>query len=70
MSLAAGRSQISALTKELLNRWQQTKENWRDEKSLDFQSKYMEPLDTQVNAAIAAIEKLDKVLNKVRSDCE
>ena len=50
--------------------WQQTKERWMDAKSLDFEHKYMDDLITSADAAMEVIDQLDKLINKIRSDCE
>ena len=70
MSLNADKSRLDSLTRELARHWAQTKDDWRDAKSLEFEQKFMEGLLTAVNVTIANIEKLDSVLAKVRNDCE
>ena len=50
--------------------WDKTKEHWRDSKSAEFEHKYLEELPGQVAAAIAAMEDMEMLLKKVRSDCE
>ena len=70
MSLGASRNQLMTVTKLLAGQWQQTRNHWLDAKSQEFDRRYMEALQAQVTAALGAIEKLDKVLAKVRSDCE
>jgi hypothetical protein len=70
MSVSAGRSKLAALTHELAAQWQQTKESWRDAKSLEFEQKYLNELFTTVNAAVIRTEELAKILAKIRSDCE
>jgi len=61
---------LAALTRDLLNQWEQTKESWRDDKSKEFESRYLVHLDAEVATALDAIEKLDELVSKVRSDCE
>lgn len=58
-----------AITKELSYQWQQTKERWSDAKSKEFEKKYLEELFGGVDKAIIVIEDLDKLVNKIRSDC-
>jgi hypothetical protein len=70
MNLGARRSQLATLAKELHGHWGETKTHWRDVRSQEFEARYLEPLETQLNAALTAIEKLEGVLKKVRSDCE
>lgn len=70
MSLTANRARLSALTKSLLVEWDQTKETWRDAKSQEFEHRYLEELRSNVERASVIIEQLDKLVTKVRSDCE
>jgi len=61
---------IGALTKDLVNRWQQTRESWRDDKALEFERQYIEELTSGVDKAMQVIDQLDKLMAKIRSDCE
>jgi len=61
---------LAALTKELLNRWQQTRECWMDTKAREFDERYMLELESRVKSATTSIANLEAVLRKVRSDCE
>ena len=70
MSLAASRAQLARRTKELNVSWEQTKNYWRDAKAREFESKYIASLPDAVNASVTIIEELDKILNKIRKDCE
>lgn len=70
MSLRVSRTQLAALTKNLAAQWEQAREHWRDEKSAEFQARYLDPLHTELSAALAAMDKLEGVLGKIRSDCE
>ena len=59
-----------ALTRALNQEWQQTKECWRDAKCEEFERKYIQELMTGVDRAVTVIEQLDKVITKIRKDCE
>ena len=63
-------SKLMAITKELSNQWQQTREYWRDEKSQEFDRQYMQELLASVDRAVGVIEQLDKLISKIRTDCE
>jgi len=55
----------------LLNlEWEKTKEHWRDTKSIEFEHHYLEDMPGQVAAAISAMEELEALMKKVRTDCE
>jgi hypothetical protein len=70
MSASTCKSRLTAAAKELALRWQETKNGWGDEKSLEFERKYLQELFLRVDKTVAVVEKLDELLKKVRSDCE
>jgi len=70
MSVRGSRTQLATLTRDLLNHWDQTKDQWRDRRSEEFGADYLEPLEVQVAATLTAIDKLDQLMAKVRNDCE
>jgi hypothetical protein len=70
MSLNSNKARIVTATQELRVKWAQTKEVWRDEKSQEFEAKYLAPLTGGVTAACEVIDQLDKLIDKVRNDCE
>jgi len=70
MSASANGARLAALTKELLVRWQHTREYWRDNKAREFEERYLLELESTVNSAITGIANLESVLRKIRSDCE
>ena len=70
MITSADGARLAALTKELLNRWQQTREYWMDAKAREFDERYMLELESMVRSATASIANLQGIIHKVRSDCE
>ncbi len=66
----ANGTRLSAVTKELWNQWLQTREYWQDAKSEEFQRRYLDDLVASVDKAVTVIEQLDKLVNKIRKDCE
>ena len=70
MNLSATRTRLETLAKELHRSWEETKGEWRDRKAEEFEHQFLEDLMLQVEKTTAAIEKLDQLLTKVRSDCE
>ena len=70
MSLSAAKARLDALTRDLVARWKLTRESWRDARSLDFEQKYMDELVSGVNKATVQIQELEKLLLRIRNDCE
>ena len=70
MSLHSTRTRLTALTKQLSLRWNETREHWQDAKAEEFEKRYLEELFSRVNVAASSIETLDQALTKIRRDCE
>jgi len=70
MNLSGNKAQITGSTKELLVRWSETKNFWRDGKTQEFEEKYILELTARVAKTITIIDKLDEVLQKVHHDCD
>ena len=70
MSVSSNGTRLSAVTKELLNQWRDTRESWRDAKSGNFEKRYMEELFAGVDTTGTVVEQLDKILKKIRNECE
>ena len=61
---------MESLTKELRVHWQQTKEYWSDDKSREFEKKFLEELFASVDRSVVVIDQLDKLILKIKKDCE
>ena len=70
MTVTGSKSRLTGASKELALKWEDTKTYWRDEKSAEFERKYLQELFIGIDRAVTVIEKMDELLKKVRSDCE
>ena len=68
--MKASSNRLSGITKELRAQWQDTKAYWKDAKSQEFERRYMEELLASVDRAVTVIDQLDKLVSKIRKDCE
>jgi hypothetical protein len=68
MSAAGGK--LGAVTKVLSTQWQDTKHYWKDSKCEEFERQYLDELFTSVDKAIGIMEQVEKLVAKIRSDCE
>ena len=68
--MSANGARLEALTKELRVQWLRTKEYWSDAKSAEFERKYLEELFSSVDRAVLVIDQLDKLISKIKKDCE
>ncbi|MEO6052426.1 MAG: hypothetical protein ABIP97_00285 [Chthoniobacterales bacterium] len=70
MSTHVSATTLIQAMKEITRSWEDTRTHWRDVKSQEFEQKYLEELPHHIARAGAAIEELNGILRKVRSDCE
>jgi hypothetical protein len=63
-------AKLMALTRALVQEWNQTKECWRDAKCEEFERRYIQELTAGVDRAVTVIDQLDKLITKIRKDCE
>ena len=70
MSLTGNKSRMQGLTKEILLRWADMKNHWRDARSAEFERRFMQELAPRVNQAATAIDKLEELFNRIRKECE
>jgi hypothetical protein len=70
MNLSGQKSRLLALTKQISLDWTETQNHWSDSRSREFDSRHMTELFANVERASIMLDKLEALLNKVRSDCE
>lgn len=70
MSLNHSKGRLVGLSRDLLRIWQETQDSWRDQKGREFDAVYMQPMLDAVDHAATAIDDLDKILSKLKDDCE
>tara|TARA_R110002096_G_scaffold91625_7_gene207274 strand:- start:12141 stop:12353 length:213 start_codon:yes stop_codon:yes gene_type:complete len=70
MNMNASKARLAGSTKELSRKWEATRAYWRDQKALEFEARYLSGLFENVDTAVTVIDKLDKIVAKVRKDCE
>jgi hypothetical protein len=63
-------SRLSAVTRDLFERWRQTRATWRDARAIQFEKDYLEPLEDAVKSAVRGITELEALLTHIRRDCE
>ena len=68
--MKASGSRLAGVTKELRAQWQDTKSYWKDATSQEFEHRYMEELLASVDRTVTVIDQLDKLVTKIRQDCE
>ena len=70
MNISGNGKMLVTATKDLSLRWAETREAWQDARSREFEQKFLAELMASVERAAPVFDDLDKVISKVRSDCE
>lgn len=70
MSVSANAKVILTATRELARRWDQTKEQWSDAKSAEFERVYLSELFSGVERVGPLMEELDRLIASVKNQCE
>jgi hypothetical protein len=70
MSVQDGRGQMGKAMKMLMARWNDTKSQWNDSMSHNFEKNRLEPMEADMRSAAAAMDHMAQILNQVRRDCQ
>ncbi|MEN6336402.1 MAG: hypothetical protein ABFE01_19280 [Phycisphaerales bacterium] len=69
MSTADSRAKLVQATKKLLSDWQRVREAWRDDNCVQFDKKYVAPLEASIRAATMAMERVAGLIDRAEHDC-
>jgi hypothetical protein len=69
MGVYEGRGQLAKGIKELLSRWAETKGDWDDSVSQNFEKRFLIMLEMDVRSATSAMDSMAQILAAVRRDC-
>ena len=67
--LSSSIGQLRRATKELGEKWEQTKEFWDDQASKEFEETYLQPLLPTMTLTMNSVQKLEEILRKAEKDC-
>jgi hypothetical protein len=70
MGVYEGRGQLAKAIKNLMHRWQETRSSWNDAAAVQFEKKFIEPIEIDLRNAGGAMDHMATVLTQVRRDCE
>ena len=70
MSVNSYKLRLLSITEELAAQWEQTHEKWGDAKAHEFEQKYIAELLASVDRAATVMDEMDKLITKIRRDCE
>ena len=70
MNISSNGKLLASATKDLSVRWSETTDAWKDTKAREFEKRYLAELISSVERAVPVFDDLDKLVSRVRSDCE
>ncbi len=70
MSSSGSRGLLTQATRQLLSRWEDTRNSWRDQKAAEFESLYLAEISINLNSTLRVLEELDILLEKIHADCD
>lgn len=68
--MTGAQNRLVILTRELLSAWGETRQDWRDEKAIEFEKRFLDELNTSVNAAVTNIDSLERILKQIHAECD
>ncbi len=68
--MTGAQNRLVILTRELLSAWGETRQDWRDEKAIEFEKRFLDELSTSVNAAVTNIDSLERILKQIHAECD
>ena len=68
--MTGAQNRLVILTRELLSAWGETRQDWRDEKAIEFEKRVLDELNTSVNAAVTNIDSLERILKQIHAECD
>ena len=70
MTTQGSASQLESAWRDLAAAWQHTCDDWRDAKSAEFETRFLEKLPGLIMGARQAMEEIDVLLRKMHHDCQ
>jgi hypothetical protein len=70
MSMNSAHNRLKRAERDLLAKWDLTRQYWSDDKSREFADRHLEPLLKRSRAAHDALVNFETILTALRHDCE
>ena len=61
---------LAAALQNLTIAWEEVRGHWRDAKCAEFEERYLKELPSRATQAAAIMADIEKILKKVKHDCE
>ena len=70
MGVYESRGQLAKSMKDLTDRWSDTKMDWDDVVSENFEKRFLAPLEADLRNATGAMDHMAQLLTQIRRDCQ
>lgn len=70
MSAQTSKARLAGLLKQLALEWEQVRGTWTDAKAGEFHQRYMADLMAEGEKTLTALDNLEKLIQKMKDDCE
>jgi hypothetical protein len=70
MSMNSAHNRLKRAERDLIVKWDATRQYWHDEKAREFAEHHLEPLLSRARAAHDALVNFETILNVLRHECE
>ena len=70
MNLTANGKVLVTATTNLSRQWTDTRQQWQDAKSMEFEQSYLADLQSHVDRAGLVLDEIERILMRIRKDCE
>lgn len=70
MGVYESRGQLAKLMKELGDKWADTKLDWDDVVSQNFEKRFLDPMEADLRNATSAMDHMAQLLTQIRRDCQ
>ncbi|MDG2385374.1 MAG: hypothetical protein P8N76_27130 [Pirellulaceae bacterium] len=67
--LSSGTGRLQKATRELVQQWEQTGEQWNDKTRQEFEKRHLQPISPSVRLLLAHAAELMDTLQKAERDC-
>ena len=67
--LRGGTGRLQKATRELAEKWAETRDEWNDKTRRDFEERYLQPISPSVRLLMAHANELIELLHKAEREC-
>jgi hypothetical protein len=70
MSVGSERARLVGVMRTVVREWDHVRQDWCDERSRAFGEQYIDAFREGIDRVLPRLEELERVMRKVRTDCE